>query len=302
MKYIDAHTHAHFAVFKDDYKHVIGRAIDSGVSVVNVGTQRDTSKRAVEVAHELGEGVWAVVGLHPIHTEKSFHDEQELGSVDPITISNSRELENKEGGDSRGFTSRGEEFDYEYYKKLALDSKVVAIGECGLDYFRIMNNESGIMNVEEVKKRQKDAFIKQIELAKEVQKPLMIHCRDAFDDLVAILDLHFTLHNSKAPGIVHFFTGTKENAKVLLGMDFYFTFGGVVTFTRDYDEIIKLIPMDRILSETDAPYVTPVPFRGKRNEPAYVIYVVRKLAEIKGVTEEEMTEQIWSNAKRVFGI
>ena len=302
MKYIDAHTHAHFAVFKDDYKHVIGRAIDSGVSVVNVGTQRDTSKRAVEVAHELGEGVWAGVGLHPIHTEKSFHDEQELGSVDPITISNSRELENKEGGDSRGFTSRGEEFDYEYYKKLALDSKVVAIGECGLDYFRIMNNESGIMNVEEVKKRQKDAFIKQIELAKEVQKPLMIHCRDAFDDLVAILDLHFTLHNSKAPGIVHFFTGTKENAKVLLGMDFYFTFGGVVTFTRDYDEIIKLIPMDRILSETDAPYVTPVPFRGKRNEPAYVIYVVRKLAEIKGVTEEEMTEQIWSNAKRVFGI
>lgn len=273
-KYIDCHTHAHFAAFKDDYKEVIGRALDAGISVVNVGTQKDTSAKAVEVAHEFEKDVWAVVGLHPIHTEKSFHDAKELGA----------------GGDESGFTSRGEDFDYEYYKKLALDPKTVAIGECGLDYFRLG---------EETKERQKEAFVKQIELAHDVKKPLMIHCRDAFSDLIKILEENKKKLNEK-PGIVHFFTGTVEDAKKLLDLGFYFTFGGVITFARSYDEVIKMIPMDRLLSETDAPYVTPEPYRGKRNEPAYVVYVVRKLAELKGVSEEEITEQISRNAKTVL--
>lgn len=275
-RYIDCHTHAHFAAFKDDYKEVIGRALEAGVSVVNVGTQKDTSARAVEVAHEFAENVWAVIGLHPIHTEKSFHDAKELGA----------------GGDESGFTSRGEDFDYEYYKKLAMDSKTVAIGECGLDYFRLG---------EETKEKQKEAFIKQIELAHDVKKPLMIHCRDAFTDLIGILEENKSELNDK-PGVVHFFTGTVEDTKKLLDLGFYFTFGGVITFARNYDEVIKMIPMDHILSETDAPYVTPEPYRGKRNEPAYVVYVVRKLAELKGVSEEEMAERIWENAKVVFKI
>ena len=130
MKFFDAHTHAHFAAFKDDYRDAIRRALDAGVGLVNVGTQKDTSRRAGEVAHEFeNDGVYAAVGLHPIHTSVSFHDVQELEPV-----SNSRELENR---DMKGFTSRGEEFDYDYYKKLALDPKTVAIGECGLDYFHI---------------------------------------------------------------------------------------------------------------------------------------------------------------------
>lgn len=276
MKYIDAHTHAHFAAFKEDYKEVTQRALKAGVTVVNVGTQKDTSARAVEVAHEFEKDVWAVVGLHPIHTEKSFHDAKELGS----------------GGDENGFTSRGEDFDYEYYKKLALDPKTVAIGECGLDYFRLG---------EETKEKQKEAFLKQIELAQDVKKPLMIHCRDAFADLITILRENENKLNEK-PGIVHFFSGTLEEAEKLLNLGFYFTFGGVITFTRSYDDVIKMIPMGRLLSETDAPYVTPEPYRGKRNEPMYVVYVVRKLAELKGVTEEEMAEQIWRNATEVFGL
>lgn len=276
MKYIDCHTHAHFAAFKDDYKEVIERALESGVAVVNVGTQKDTSARAVEVAHEFEKDVWAVVGLHPIHTEKSFHDTKELGA----------------GGDENGFTSRGEDFDYDFYKKLALDPKTVAIGECGLDYFHLG---------EETKKRQAEAFVEQIELAYEVKKTLMIHCRDAFSDLIKILEENKNKLNEN-PGVVHFFTGTTDNARELLDLGFYFTFGGVITFARSYDEVIKMIPMDRLLSETDAPYVTPEPFRGKRNEPAYVVYVTRKLAELKGVTEEEMAEQILRNAKKVFKI
>lgn len=280
-KYVDAHTHAHFAAFKEDYKEVIGRALEAGVAVINVGTQKDTSAKAVEVAHEFAEDVWAVVGLHPIHTEKSYHDVKELGA----------------GGDEGGFTSRGEDFDYEYYKKLALDSKTLAIGECGLDYFRLGEGS---------KKRQAEAFVSQIELAFDVKKPLMIHCRDAFSDLIEILEVNKAKLNDK-PGVIHFFTGTIEDAKKLLDLGFSFTFGGVITFPPKagqqagaYEEVIKMIPMDRILSETDAPYVAPEPFRGKRNEPAYVVYVVRKLAEIKGVSEEEMADQIWGNAKTVF--
>ena len=273
--FFDAHTHVQFAAFEKDYKEVIERSLNQGVNLVNVGTQKDTSRKAIELAHEF-EGVWAVVGLHPIHTNKSYHEPQELGG-------------------NEGFTSRGEEFDHEFYKKLALDPKVVAIGECGLDYFRIKNNELGI------KDKQKEVFIKQIELAKEVGKPLMIHCREAFQDLIEVLRTQVSLLNTP-PGIIHFFSGKKDEAKILLEMGFYFTFGGVITFTHDYDEIVKIVPLDRILSETDAPYVTPVPYRGKRNEPSYVIEVVKKLAEIKEVSLGEITDQVFQNTVKIFSL
>lgn len=278
MKFFDAHTHVQFAAYSSDHRDVIERALSSGVGMVNVGTQKDTSRRAVELARGY-DHVYATVGLHPIHTSKSYHDAQELGDA----------LE------AKGFTSRGEEFDYDYYKKLALDLKVVAIGECGFDYFRIEGDKA------EAKKRQEEAFIKQVELAHEIQKPLMIHCRNAFSDLIQALSSKSSILNSP-PGIIHFFSGTTGDAKQLLEMGFSFTFGGVITFARDYDEIIKMIPLDRILSETDAPYVTPVPHRGKRNEPAYVIEVVKKLAELKDVSVDEMAERILDNVRRVFGV
>ena len=126
LKFFDAHTHANLSAFKEDYKEVVNRALSAGVGMVNVGTQKDTSLRAVEIALEFAsEPVFAAIGLHPVHTDKSFHDVNELGG----------------GEAAKEFTSRGEVFDYGYYKKLALDSKVVAIGECGLDYFRIADNE-----------------------------------------------------------------------------------------------------------------------------------------------------------------
>ncbi len=274
-KYFDAHTHVQFAAYDADRKEVIERALKAGVSFMNVGTQADTSASAVKLANEY-EGLYAAIGLHPVHTEKSFHDEKELGGGEAV----------------KAFTSRGEDFDYDYYKKLALDPKTVAIGECGLDYYHLS---------EESKKRQKEIFIKQIELAKDVKKPLMIHCREAFGDLIEVLSTHHSLLNT-VPGVVHFYSGTVEETKKLLDLGFSFTFGGVVTFTRDYDEIIKMIPLDRIFSETDAPYVAPVPYRGKRNEPSYVIETVKKLAEIKGVPVEEMAERIFENARKTFMI
>lgn len=244
--------------------------------------------------------MYATVGLHPIHTEKSYHDKKELGA----------------SGEARAFTSRGEEFGYEQYKKLAAHPKVVAIGECGLDYAVFVRERSeqeqkqvsaesyseGGLSIEERKRKQKAAFIRQIELALEIKKPLMVHCRNAFDDLIEIFDSYFVIHNSDNPGIIHFFSGTKEDAEKLLDLGFSFSFGGVVTFARDYDEVVKYIPLDRIMLETDAPYVAPAPYRGKRNEPVYVIEVAKKISELKELSFEEITAKTTDNARQLFGI
>ena len=336
--FFDAHTHVQFSAYEADRDAVIARAREAGVWMINVGTQLDTSRVAVELAEkcadEGNDGVCAAVGLHPVHTTKSFHDAQELGG----------------GEAAKEFTSRGEVFDREQYRRLALHKKTVAIGECGLDYFRLDNvADSGGRDVEpceEQVRKQKEAFIAQIELAIEIKKPLMIHCRDAFADLIEILKWAASRKNSSeesfrranplyepevhkfyknkfdnslgggvSPGVIHFFTGTPDDARALLDLGFSFTFGGAITFpprkgkdgaaapaTGTYDEVIKLIPIDRILSETDAPYVAPLFYRGKRNEPAYIIEIVKKLAELKNVSPEAMKKQIWENAKRMFAI
>ena len=280
MRFFDAHTHIHFAAYANDFRDVIDRALKKEVGMVLVGTQRDTSRAGVELAREYSEGVYAAVGLHPIHTGKSWHDPEELGG----------------GENAKGFTSRGEDFDYDYYKALALDPRVVAIGECGLDYFRIEGDRK-----EHIKK-QKMTFESQIALSAEIKKPLMIHCRNAFADLTEILrTTHYALRTSD-PGLIHFMTGTPEDARALLDLGFSFAFGGVVTFTRDYDPVIREIPLDRILTETDAPYVAPAPYRGRRNEPAYIEETVKKLAELKGISVDDMAAASVANARRVFGI
>ena len=276
MKYFDAHTHVNFVAFKDDMDATIQRAHDAGVGMNVVGTQFDTSKNSVELA-EKHDDVYATIGLHPIHTGKSYHDEKELGP------SFAEASEGKEG-----FISRGEVFDAAKYEALAQSKKVIAIGECGLDYFRLEEN---------TKKTQEDAFIQQIELANKLGKPLMLHIRNAYDDALAILKAH-----AKVKGDVHFFAGDWNIAKQFLDFGFTLSFTGVITFTHDYDEVVKNAPLDMLLSETDAPYVAPVPYRGKRNEPAYVVEVVKAIAQIRSENEEVVQEQLMNNAKRVFSL
>lgn len=269
-KYIDVHTHVNFKVFDEDRDAVVKRALDNDTWLVNVGTQVDTSKKAVEIAHQYKEGVYAIIGLHPIHTDASFHDKQELG---------------KEGEE---FTSRGEIFDKNIYRELLKDPKTVAIGECGLDYYRT--------EPESIEK-QKKVFIEQIELANEIGKPLMLHIRDAYKDALEILKKY-----AKVKGVVHFFVGNMEEAKGFLDFGFMLSFTGVLTFTHDYDEVVKHTPLNMILTDTDSPYVAPVPHRGKRNEPVYVKEVVKKIAEIKNLSEEEVARAIIANAKKIFDI
>ncbi len=300
--YIDIHSHVNFEAFKDDRDEVVKRALDNKTWMINVGTQMDTSKSAIALAEKYERGVYAIVGLHPVHTDKSYHDEKELGA----------------GG--KEFTSRGETFDLTIYRKMLENPKVVGVGECGLDYYRIKNYElarpyrtdsdtfgRGIMNEDEGTLRQKEIFKKHIELAIETNKPLMLHIRNgsnrsAYKEAFEILNSYFKIHNSRLRGDVHFFAGEWEDAKRFLDIGFSLSFTGVITFARNYDDVIRKIPLESIMSETDCPYITPVPHRGKRNEPLFVSEVVKKIAETKNIPLETVKKQLVANAMKLFSL
>jgi len=270
---IDSHAHVNFNAYKDDTDEVIRRSLDSDVWIINVGSQYNTSKRTVEMAEKYEEGVYAAVALHPIHLGPSkFIDKEE---VDPFLK----------------FKTREEEFDKEKYKKLASNSKVIAIGETGLDYYYIGEDEK-------IKDLQKKVFKQHFELAKELNKPVIFHCRKAYNDLL------YEIRNTKYEirGVLHCFMGKKGQAKEFLDMGFYLGFNGLITYCRDYDAVIKSTPLAKILIETDCPYLTPEPHRGKRNEPLYVKYVAEKIAEIKEVDFEKVAQQTTKNAKKLFNL
>lgn len=281
--HIDTHAHVNINAFSEDWRAVIERAQAEGVAHINIGTQYDTSARAVELAEQFEDGVYAIIGLHPIHTSASYHDEQELGA------------------EAKAFTSRGEVFDREKYRTLAQSPKVVGIGECGFDYYRLEAD---------TKDKQEAAFIAQIELANELGLPLMIHTRDAkgnevsvasatsvYDDTYAVLKQY-----AKVPGNIHFYAGTYEQAKKFFDIGFSVSFTGVITFAESYHDVVRQAPLDMIHAETDCPYVAPKPYRGKRNEPLYVKEVYKKIAEIRGEDEETVRAQLMENAQKLYKI
>jgi len=321
MKYIfDAHSHIQFPIYDNDREEVIKRAQEAGVKMIVAGSQISTSEEAIKLAHKYPEDIWATVGFHPSHAVT--RSEQDAGGTTDHIGCSERSIGGVFNSTTRSDVDAGgaviwhhdaneqkenkpEEFDIKKIKELAMDSKVVGIGECGLDYFRIMNNESGIKNM------QKEVFIKMADIAAELKKPIVIHCRpsknsdDAYLDLLEILknrsDLEFK--------VLHCFSGGLEIAKKLAEAGFHFTLGGAVTFPSKtdkkkcaYDEVIKYLPLDRIMTETDCPYIAPVPYRGSRNEPAYVIETAKKIAEIKNISIDEFKEIICRNVGRVFGI
>ncbi len=274
MEYIDIHTHVNIVSFKDDHDEVTLRALEGGVGMVNIGTQLDTSRRAVELLSMYPHEVYATVGLHPTHVANCFFDRDELEAS-----------EYKEGG---------EEFDETQYEELARHERVVAIGECGLDYFQ---NPS-----EEDRKRQREAFEAQIAFANKVGKPLMLHLRNGKEGNVYKEAYEILKSTAKVRGDAHFFAGSLEDAKRFWEIGYATSFTGVITFTDMYHEVVRETPGDLIHAETDAPYVAPVPYRGSRNEPLYVREVVKKMAEIRGVSEDVLKEQLLRNAKNLFGI
>ncbi|HEC30546.1 MAG TPA: TatD family deoxyribonuclease [Candidatus Yonathbacteria bacterium] len=257
MKIIDIHSHIQFPDYVDEVGSVIARMKEKKVGTIVVGTDLKSSRDAVLLAEKY-ENVYASVGLHP-------NDVFE------------------------------EDFDVGEFRKLVDNRKTVAIGECGLDYFRTQKTE-------ENKEKQKEVLEKQIDLAVEFDLPLMIHCREAYDDLIEIFDEQKKKYGTKLRGNIHFFAGSWDIARKFLRLNFTLSFTGVITFTSDYDEVIKNIPLDKIMVETDSPFVSPVPHRGKRNEPVYVEEVIKQIAKLKDIKIEELELVLLDNSKRVFGI
>jgi TatD DNase family protein len=275
MRYVDTHTHVNLSAFDADREEVIARALNAGVSMMNIGTKYSTSQKAVEIA-DSNDHCYAVVGLHPVQTVPGFHDEDEIG----------------EGG--KPFISKGEIFDAGVYRTLAKHTKVVAIGECGLDYYH---------TTPESEKAQREAFVAQIHLANELKLPLMLHIRNSKDGRNAYKDVAEIIKSeAKVPGNAHFFAGSIDDARLFLDMGYSVSFTGVVTFTNDYDEVVRFVPQDMIHAETDAPYVSPKPYRGQRNEPGYVVEVAKRLAEIRGVDSEVFAERLLQNWKRMYRV
>ena len=278
--FIDTHTHVNFNSFRGDSSDVITRALDNNTWLINVGSQLSTSRRAVKIAGNYEQGVYAAVGIHPIHLIAANVDEEDMQ-----------------------FESRAEEFNYDAYKELAQNKKVVAIGEIGLDYFHMRDRvkiDVDEKKIEEIKNNQKETFIKQFKLAQELNLPVIIYSREAHEDLIEIIG-KLKLHYPLAKGVIHCFDGDLEMAKRYFDLGLMVSFTGLVTFVKGYDWI-KDIPEDKFMIETDSPYLTPPPYRGERNEPVYVKYIAQKIAEIRGVSVEKIEEITTRNAKEFFNI
>lgn len=295
LQLFDIHCHINFNAYKDDAAEVIQRSLEQGIGLFAVGSQASTSRRAVEYANHY-ENVWAVIGLHPIHLFEQQIDETEAG------------------GELAHFRSRSEQLNIDYYRQLASTSdRVVGIGECGLDYYHVPIG----VDWTEFRQLQEQAFRKQIDLALEFDLPIMIHSRnsaagttDVHADIKTILQGYVTA-GRPVKGDVHCFSGTVQDMRDYIDLGMYISFTGNLTYKpRQIDiernetlwDVARAAPLDRILVETDAPYLSPVPHRGERNEPAYVRYVVQKLAELKNMPVEKVERQIRENVRCLFRV
>ncbi len=269
---IDTHAHLNFNSYKDDVGEVIKRSLNDNLWLINVGSQYSTSKRAVEIAEKYPKGVYAAVGLHPIHlTEGVFKVKLDKEEVE--------------------FETREEDFNSDKYKDLAESKKVIAIGEIGLDYYYRPKTRK---KLQEFKNRQKEVLIKQLALAEELKLPVIFHCRTAHQDLIEILKSQ----NKKIKGVIHCFTGNLDELQEYLKMGLFLGFNGII-FKLNLDEAIDKTPLDKILLETDCPYLTPPPMAG-RNEPLYVKYIAEKIAKIKKLSYQELIEITSENALKLF--
>lgn len=272
----DAHAHLHDKKYDKDRDEVLAAMKSYGVGAITVGTDKEESKNAVLLA-EKHEHIFATVGLHP---------------ADNVT----------------------EEFDKDFYRELAKSKKVVGIGECGLDYYYINTffekekEKYGLdWNKDAEADRQKRIFEEHIELAAELNLPLMLHGRpgegmDAYEDMLHMLESAKKRHGNRLRGNAHFFVGDLDIAKRFVDIGFSMSFSGVITFTKDYDDVVRFVPPTMILSETDSPYATPAPFRGERNDPLKVQEIVARMAVLRAEEMETMRISVLENVKRIFDL
>ncbi len=263
---IDVHCHLNFHAFERDYDEVIKKALTDGVEkIINVGTSIESSEKAIELAEKY-ENLYAIVGVHPHHADKVSDD-----FVNDLA-------------------------------KLVKKDKVVAIGEIGMDYYSYKSN--GIVDP----KVQKEVFIKQVELSIKSKLPLQIHNRLAGKDIIEVVE-HYKNNLLNPPGMFHCMSGNIGLLKKVLELGFYVGFDGNITYegiakgedTR-LSELVKYAPIDRIVTETDSPFLTPVPHRGSRNTPSYVILVGQFIAKIKAISQESVENITVENSKKIFSL
>lgn len=274
---IDSHSHLHFPAYKDNLPEVLARMKEKDAWTVTVGTTATTSREGIEFARK-HDGVFASVGYHPEHLTSTYHDESE-GEHEP--------------------------YDFEKIRTLASFDEVVGIGETGLDFFRIDPE----LKREEAEQLQEDVFRQHIALAEEVDKPLIIHCREAGERFISIIKDE-QAKGRKIKGVMHCYTGDWEEAQKLLDLGLWISFTGIITFgvkksldpEKHVHRVIERMPLDRMMIETDAPWLAPDPHRGAQNEPSYVEYVARKIAELRKMDYGEVAEITTENARRFFKI
>ena len=264
MNYSDTHTHLDFDNFDQDRPKVITRAKEAGlVFVINIGIDLQTSQRSIELTREFPGFIYAAVGVHPNYSS---------------------------------------DFDLETLKRvetLAAQPGAVAIGEIGLDYYRDYATPA----------QQKVALLAQLELAQRLQLPIVIHERASAHELAPILsqwqaELPLESAIKHRPGVMHAYGGGLVYVPMLLEAGFNFGIGGPVTYknAEEKRELVRMLPMERMLLETDCPFMPPQAQRGKRNEPGFIPMIAAKIADLRGVTAEEVGEQLTGNAKRLFNI
>lgn len=277
---VDSHAHLNFEAFDDDWEQVIGRVRQKQMKVINVGSQLSTSRRAIELAEQF-DCLSAAVGIHPIHLGDYRRDSQESAAHHDLVSQDAKRA-------------------FEQIAALAERPQVVAIGETGLDYFRLSGD------IAAVKVKQREYFLRHLSLARDRQLPVILHCRGQADDPLAaydeILDI---LRQQPASGVIHCFGANWPVAEKFLSLGFYIGFTGIITFGKKagaLELVAKNTPLDRILIETDCPYLAPEPHRGERNEPIYVELVAQKIAEFKRLPVSQVIEQTGENAINLFNI
>jgi len=284
----DSHCHLQFNGYNENREEVIKKCLEKGMLLNIIGTQFNTSKKAVELA-ETQEGFHATIGLHPVHINTAEIDEEESH-----------------------FVTREEKFIKDDYRELARSKKVVAIGECGIDLFHIPKN----IPIKEILDKQKKEFIKQIELAIELDLAMVIHVRNsdskelpnAYEEVLEIFNCHPELV-SGSRGTIHCYGGNSSQAQEFLSLGFSIGITGIITFparknnpkpTEDLIEVVKNTPIEKLLIETDSPYLAPQAYRGKQCEPWMTKEVAKKIGEIKGLSTDEVINQTSKNFKEIF--
>lgn len=271
MKIVDTHTHLDGEEFDEDRAEVILRAKEAGVGMVFLpAIDVKTSEAVLKLSHEYPGYAYPMIGLHPEEVKADW--KEQLKKIEAILDAHLTAVDSLNG--------------------IKYKSDYIAIGEIGLDFYWSR----------EFEKKQLEAFEKQVEWACETGLPLMIHCRKAQNEMLHIL----RKWKDKLPGgVFHCFTGNQQEAKELLEYDnFVLGIGGVSTFKSSHlrEDLPAAVPLERIVLETDSPYMAPVPYRGKRNESAFVVQVMKTLSTAYGVSEEEVAKVTNQNVERVFGV